>query len=414
MLAYRLFLTLIAPAVLVLLLLRVLRGRERWSDLAERFGGGARLSHPALWLHGASNGELTAARPLIEALLGAKPGQHILVTCNSVTARTMVAGWDLPRLTVRLAPLDYRPCLTRFAGRVRAAGFVVIENELWPNRLAWCHRRGVAVALIAARISSRSAQRWRRAARLLRPLLTPVVFAAPQDARTGARLIEFGLPADALGPVVSLKAAVTLPPPDPDTHAALAAHFVREDTVLAASTHDGEEEQVLAAFAAARTDRPGLRLILAPRHPARGDAVAAEIQRAGLSFARRSSGAAPGDAPVYLADTLGEMPLWYTLSGLCFVGGSLVEKGGHTPYEPAQFGAAILHGPHVENAADAYAALDAAGGAMRVADGDALAEALSTLRAAQQADLADRARGALGSGAVDALAATLIDRLFGS
>lgn len=171
---------------------------------------------------------------------------------------------------------------------------------------------------------------------------------------------------------------------------------------LAASTHEGEEEPVLDAHLRARAAHPGLRLILAPRHPDRAPAIAAMIAARGLNFVRRSQG---GDAEVLLADTLGEMPLWYDRAGVCFTGGSLVARGGHTPWEPAAHRCAILHGPDIANFTEDYAALAQAGAAHQVsADsrGEALGEALAALIATPQAEtMGQAARATLAARAGD-------------
>ena len=403
---YRLLLTLAAPAVALFLALRLVRGRERPADLRARLGHPAPSgTGPVLWLHGASVGELTAARPLVEALLARRPDLAVRLTCNTVTGRDTARRWGLARVTADLAPLDYRPCLAAFLRRVHPDALAVVENELWPNRLAMAHARGLPVALVGARLSARSARRWARLAGLLSPLLARLALVAPQDAASADRLSILGVPGPALAAPVALKSAVALPPPAPDTLAALG--YDRAATVLAASTHAGEEGPVLEAFAAARDRRPDLRLILALRHPDRAGEIAALIAARGLAHRRRTTDGAPGDAPVYLADTLGEMALWYAAAGTCFVGGSLVEKGGHTPWEPAQFGCALLTGPHVENAAEAYARLRAAGAVVEVADAGTLADALARLDAARQRDLGARAQAALTPEGLDTLAAEL-------
>ncbi len=394
MLVYRLAVTFALPAVLAGFLWRILRGAETAGDLAERIGGGGTGQSGAIWVHGASNGELTSARRLIGAIAEAFPDRALVVTANTVTGRELAAGWGLARVTARLAPLDWRPALARFRARWRPAALVVLENELWPNRMATARE---PVVFVAARISGQSAARWARFGGALRGLLARVAWLAPQDTASGARFVSLGLDPARLAPVVALKSGVELPAPPAAELARLRGVFDRAKTVLAASTHEGEEDAVLAAFEAARRGDPALRLILAPRHTRRSAEVEALIRARGLSVAVRSRGEAPEEATaVYLADTLGEMALFYALAGATFVGGSLVDRGGHTPFEPAAAGSAILHGPHVGNFAGVYGALDAAGGALPVADARALAAALGEVASTgRQAELAGTARAAL-------------------
>ncbi|MFV0359633.1 3-deoxy-D-manno-octulosonic acid transferase [Tropicimonas sp.] len=399
MLFYRLLLTLLAPAFALWFGLRLLRGQERPADLRERLGCGTGAetgNGTAIWLHGASNGELISARNLIESLLERGPSLRIVVTSNSLSGRDMVRSWALPRVTARLAPLDYRRALTRFVETCRPAAFLLIEGDLWPNRLVLTARRGIPVVMVSARISERSARKWRRLPGLARQMLQAVELALPQDFASGQRLLALGLPAAALHAPVTLKSEVSLPPADPAQLAALSGVFEPGRTFLAASTHAGEEEIVIAAFVQARRHRPGLRMILAPRHPARGPGIAALLDETGLGYRVRSAGQDPDPgAPVYLADTLGEMALWYTLSDTCLVGGSLVPKGGHTPYEPARFDCVLLHGPHVSNFAEQEAALDRAGGAIGVTGTGYLAAALRPRDEATQRTMTEAARAAL-------------------
>lgn len=332
-----------------------------------------------VWLHAASVGELTSARALIEALA---PHGPVQVTTNTSTARDLARGWGL---AAQLAPLDVPGALGRCLDRLAPRLAITIENEIWPNRAAALTARGVPQVVLGARLSARSAQGWARRGRgLIGPVLEGLAGLSAQDAATEARLIALGLPPDRLWPRLQLKligpARAAPPPPS----------AARDAVWLAASTHEGEEEIVLDAHLAARGQAPGLRLILAPRHPVRGDAVAALIAARGLPVLRRSAGAglaevAPGG--VLLADTLGEMTVWYRAAGLCLTGGSLVAKGGHTPWEPAAQGCAILHGPDVSNAADSYARLTQAGAVRVVEAGDlgavvaALARAPDTAQA---------------------------------
>lgn len=306
-----------------------------------------------IWIHGASVGELISARPIIQALAA---DFSVLVTANSRTGRDMVAGWGLP---VRLAPFDFPRALRRFLDATQPRLALTIEGEFWPLRSKMLADRGIPQAVIGARMSERSARRWARMRGLISPVLGRIAALSAQDEDSGARLRQLGLPASAVLPRFDLKllAPVRVAPPDEDP--------ARDMTLLAASTHEGEDAVILDAWLAARAAHPDLRLILAPRHPERGADIAALIAARGLDVMRRSEGAAE-DAPVLLADTLGEMPRWYAKAGICFAGGSLVDIGGHTPWEPAAYRCAILHGPYVSNHAANYAALASAGAARQV------------------------------------------------
>lgn len=336
-----------------------------------------------IWLHAASVGELTSALVLARGLAREFP---LLVTTNSTTGR------DLARregFACALAPLDVPQAVGRFLDRVRPAVMVTIENEMWPNRSAMAAARGVAQVVVGARISARSAARWARLPGLIGPMLGRIDLLSAQDALSEARLLALGARADALAGRLNLKllGPAQSGPGNDDAGRAL--------TVLAASTHEGEEAVMLDAFAAARAMVPDLCLILAPRHPARGDAVSALIAARGFEVTRRSQGAGLG-APVLLADSLGEMAGWYAAAGICITGGSFADHGGHTPWEPAAWRCAILHGPHVTNQAEAYAGLDAVGGAMGC-DAAALPDLLAALAqdGARQRRMGDAARALL-------------------
>ena len=392
MLLYRLILSLVLPAIILRGLLREpgsVRARLRPPDTAGR-----------LWVHAASLGELNAVRPILPLLPG-----PILLTCNSTTGLAAARGWGLADVAVALAPYDLRWLQKRALAQAR--GLVIVENEIWPNRIDLAHRAGLPVIWLGARMSARSARRWQHMGGLARHLLGRARLVVPQDQASAARLAALGVPDAAMTQPQDLKSLYR--PPEREVPADLHAAFARSDTVLAAATHEGEEAIALEAFRLLRAKRPEARLIIAPRHPDRGEAVAALVREAGYEAPRRGRGEAPA-GPVYVADTLGEMDLWYRLSGAAFVGGSLVERGGHTPHEPAAHGCAILHGPHVANFAESYAALDAAGGAIPVSDAASLATgwaaaldsadtlagvATSTLRPVDPEDIARQIAAAL-------------------
>ncbi|MGB7270233.1 MAG: glycosyltransferase N-terminal domain-containing protein [Albidovulum sp.] len=382
MIFYRLLFSLAFPVLLLRLGLRCVRGRESLRSLTERLGGGStpRTDAALLWLHGASNGELTSARDVLQSLLDRSPSLQILVTTNTQTGRDLAIGWGLPRLSVAMAPLDHQLVLARFLNRWQPRAMILVESELWPNRLALCAKRAIPTLMIGARISAKSTRPWAHIPGLSRTLTRALCFLSAQDAASEARFRALGLTAAQIGPVVSLKSARPGAPPADNRENAPDLPFARAFTLLAASTHDGEEVQVLDAFAAAQRKAPDLRLILAPRHPRRRDAIEAEIRARGLTHATRSRHQpAQPDTLVYLADTMGEMDHWYRAAGMTFVGGSLTDHGGHTPFEPTSHGSAILHGPYLANFVPAYAALTAGNGALAVKDAPTLASTLTAL-----------------------------------
>ena len=377
-------LPLVPWAMLAVAVWRRISGTEPPDALPERLGHSTAPTGPTIWLHGASNGELASARWVIAALLADRPGLSVLVTCNTLTARTMVQAWTLPRVTAAFAPLDLRGPLARLLASWQPKAQITVEGEIYPRRFAACAAAGVPVVLIGARISERSFRGWMELQPVMAQALAYVRLASAQDDASGQRLRALGLPAEVMRAVCDLKAVAIgqLPPPE------IAVTDARATCLLAASTHEGEEAIVLDAF---QSQTQFTQLILAPRHPRRADAVAALVKARGIGLSRRSAGAMPGDHPVFLADTMGEMDLWYARAGACFVGGSIARRGGHTPWEPARFGSAILHGPHVQNFADPYRALDGAGGAVALHAPDQLAAALSGLDAARQQALAGAA-----------------------
>lgn len=403
---YRALMRVALPVMAATTALRQGRGRLPAGALAERLGsapGGA--AGPVVWLHGASNGELTSARWLIERLLAARPDLHLVITTNSASGRAMVAGWGMARVSARLAPYDLPGAVRRFRARWRPRALIVLENELWPERIRQMAGDG-PVVMLGARLSAGSARNWQRVApALIGATLARLALVSAQDGQSEARLVGLGLPQDRLGPRLMLKSRAA-------AAAVAAAPFVppcpRDRILLAASTHEGEEALVLEAFAQAREAFD--LLILAPRHPRRGAEVAGLIAARGLGFATRSAGEVPGPGvAVYLADTLGEMAHWYAMAGATVVGGTYGPAGGHTPFEPAAFGSALLHGPSVANFAEVFAALDAAGAALPATDARALAAALRGLDGAAQARLAAAARVVLTEdGDAEALLSRLI------
>ena len=253
-----------------------------------------------------------------------------------------------------------------------------IESELWPNLVLMTRRRNIPMLLLNARLSARSHARWRAVPGLARPILGSFSMCLAQDKLQCARLRELG--AAQVASVGDLKSAAKRLPTDAVAMAALAAEIGDRPLWLAASTHPGEDEIAAGVHARLAAAHPGLLTIVAPRHPVRADAIAAMAEARGLRVARRSRGeAVTADVELYLADTFGELGMLYSLAGIAFIGGSLVEIGGHNPFEAARLDCAILLGPHTANCAAMVDALVSAQAAEIVADEEALASAVARL-----------------------------------
>jgi 3-deoxy-D-manno-octulosonic-acid transferase len=378
-------------------------GKEDAGRLAERMGeaGLARPEGRLVWFHAASVGEAASLLEMLRRLTQARPGVHCLVTTGTVTSAQFLADRLPEGCLHQYAPMDVVPWVRRFLDHWRPDLAVWTESELWPATLTETRARGVPMLLINARISTRSFRRWRMTPRLAAALLSRFDRILAQDELAGEQLTALGADPGRLSVEGTLKEGAAPLPYDEAERVRIARALSGRPVWLAASTHPGEEEMALAAHARARRALPMLALILAPRHPARGDALAEMMRGRGLTVAQRSKGEPVGpDTDVYLADTLGEMGLWYRIASVSFVGGSLVEVGGHNPFEPALLGSAILFGPHVRNFVDGYRRLSDAGAAVLVRSEGELAEALvATIAPDRAAEMAAAAWAACSEGA---------------
>ncbi|HET6522378.1 MAG TPA: 3-deoxy-D-manno-octulosonic acid transferase [Geminicoccaceae bacterium] len=370
-----------APLVEAHLRRRAGRGKEDPDRLPERLGRSAlpRPAGPLVWLHGASVGESLSILPLLNALLDARPDLEALVTTSTVTsAKLMAQRLPAARARHQFAPVDLPAALRPFLAHWRPDLLLLIESELWPNLLLETHARGAPIVLVNARMSPRSFARWRRAPRTAKRLLGCTTLCLAQSEADGERLRALGAPTvDVTG---NLKRAAAPLPADPVALAALRAATAGRTVWLAASTHPGEEEQLARVHRGLAERFPGLLTVIAPRHPERGAALAAELRAAGRTLAQRSRNEPVTPATeIYLADTLGELGLFYRLARAAFVGGSLVPHGGQNPLEPARLGCPVLYGPHTHNFAEATALLEARGAACRVGDARDLEATLATL-----------------------------------
>lgn len=400
--AWRLLAGLAAPLAPLLLRQRASRGKEDRARLNERLGiaGMARPDGKLVWVHGASVGESLSALPLIDKLLA--DGAKVLVTSGTVTSATIMKQ-RLPKGALhQFVPLDTPRAVSRFLDHWRPDAGLFVESDLWPNLILGAKARGVRLALVNARISARSADRWRFARKSVAALLGAFDVVLAQDEDFAARFRALG--ASEVQVAGSLKADA---PPLTANDAALAAlrqAIGDRPVLLAAQTHPGEDETILPAHDLLRTQFPDLLTILVPRHIERAPDIA--MLCGARASKRRSSGEAiTADTAIYIADTLGEMGLFYRLAPFCFIGGTLVPLGGHNPLEPAALHCAVLAGPHSANAASAYDAVLSAQGFGRVHNSaDIAREATRLLQdrdAAVQAGEAAARGGATLSGAVD-------------
>ncbi len=391
---------LLSPFGAQILRRRLARGKEDAARWPEKLGRIAlpRPEGALIWLHAVSVGEGLSVLPLLRALTSS-PGTTVLLTCTTVTAMGLMQARVPERVIVQFLPLDLPGPVDRFLSHWRPDVAVMVESEFWPRLIHATHARGIPLVLANARMSEESARNWARAPGLARALLGRFTVLAAPDTAMADRLRQLGADPARLRVTGTLKRAAERLPVDPSELARLRASIGPRPLWLAASTHPGEEAMLAQAHRRILATHPEALMVLAPRHPARADEIADLLAAAGLGLAIRSRGEAP-QAQVYLADTLGEMGLWFDLCPVSFVGGSLVPGiGGHNAYEPALHGSAILHGRHVGNFADLYARLDAAGGAQPVADADALAAVV--LRLLDDAD----GRAALTGAAQAVLAA---------
>jgi 3-deoxy-D-manno-octulosonic-acid transferase len=355
---YTLLVYLLVPLVLVRLAWRALRAPAYWRGWGERFGFGGELDGdaPTLWVHAVSVGEVQAALPLLRAIRIRHPGARLLVTTTTPTGALQVrsALREDPDFVHRYVPYDLPGAVRRFLARARPRLLVVMETELWPNLIHYTRAAGIPAILANARLSESSARGYGRVGPLARQTLRGFCAIAAQHPADAERLIALGAPKERVRVTGNVKADVRLSASLREQAAALRHAWGNNRPVwIAASTHEGEEEQVLDAFERIREALPEALLVLVPRHPERFARVARLCRRRGLTTVQRSTRrVAEPSTEVFLGDTMGELPLLYAAADVAFVGGSLVRVGGHNVLEPAALGLPVVVGPHTFNFAE--------------------------------------------------------------
>lgn len=373
------------PLVAIRLWLRARKAPAYAQRIGERFA----LNLPALqpggiWVHAVSVGESIAAAPMIRELLKRYPQLPITVTCMTPTGSQRIQALfaDEPRIQHCYLPYDLPWAAARFLNRVQPKLAIIMETELWPNHIHQCAKRGIPVALANARLSARSAKGYARFAGLTRPMLQEMSLIAAQTETEAERFRQLGARPECVEVTGSIKFDLTIDPQLLINASELREQWQAQERPvwIAASTHEGEDEVVLAAHRQLLGSHPDALLILVPRHPERFNSVFELCQREGFATVRRSSGEpVEAQTQVLLGDTMGELLFLYALADSAFVGGSLVPNGGHNLLEPAALAKPVLSGPHLFNFLEIAAKLRDAAALEEVDDAQGLAVAVQRL-----------------------------------
>ncbi|HSN17313.1 MAG TPA: 3-deoxy-D-manno-octulosonic acid transferase [Gammaproteobacteria bacterium] len=397
---YTLLLLLLLPFAFIWFAWRAYRQTGSADKLGERLGSSPFLPQGvAIWVHGASVGEIRAAAPLVQTLHRKYPERPILVTTFSATGRRHARQLFGDKVVVQLLPYDLPFFVSRFLDTTKPAVGVIMETEIWPNLYAGCQKRSVPILLVSARMSERAFGRYSdwKFRSLIRGALRRVQHVAAQSEADAARFQSLGADTARLSVMGNLKFDVQAGDELLAAGQALRQKlFGNAGVLVAGSTREGEESILLEAFRKLLQSRPDTVLVLAPRHPERANAVAAAISTAGFSFRRLSAGEAscrPGE--ILLVDVLGQLMRFYAAGDLAFVGGTLVPLGGHNLLEPAAVALPVLAGPHLENVKDVAEMLKDAGVLTPVTDAESLAAAAAWLlgNASTRRSIGEMARG---------------------
>ncbi|AKJ43552.1 lipid IV(A) 3-deoxy-D-manno-octulosonic acid transferase [Pragia fontium] len=383
-LIYSFLLYLLQPLIWLRLFLRGRKApayRKRW---AERYGFCRGKVEPhGIMLHSVSVGETLTAIPLVRALRYRYPTLPITVTTMTPTGSERVLsafGDDVHHVYL---PYDLPGSVNRFLNQVQPKLVIIMETELWPNLIHQLNKRHVPLVIANARLSERSANGYSKLGNTIRIMLQKITLIAAQNQEDGERFIQLGLKRSHLTITGSLKFDISVTPELSARALSLRRQWAPHRPVwIAASTHDGEESIILETHAKLLQHFPDLLLILVPRHPERFPTAQQLTTQAGMSYITRSSGEVPTQhTQVVIGNTMGELMLLYGIADLAFVGGSLVERGGHNPLEPAAHAIPVLMGPHTFNFKDICSKLEQADGLITVDNASSLAEKIESLLA---------------------------------
>ncbi|RLA46098.1 MAG: 3-deoxy-D-manno-octulosonic acid transferase [Gammaproteobacteria bacterium] len=432
---YTLLLYLLTPVILARLLWRSRRSPAYARRWRERFGlisglvpdacdDGKQTEGRVIWVHAVSVGETLAAAPLVRALQKKYPHARMVITTTTPTGSEQVRKLFGSSVHHVYAPYDLPDVLTRFLSRIKPSVLIIMETELWPNLIYKCHQLGVPVVVANARLSEKSAAGYKKISWLARPMLERISLVAGQTAADGRRFTDLGLDKTKLTVTGNIKFDLQLDQQLRDKAALLKSKWQGDgrdkkgrQVWLAASTHRGEDEQVLDAFSKVVQVLPDVLLVLVPRHPERFSEVGKLCVDRGFNLVRRSEGNSITPATqILLGDSMGELLSFCGACDLAFIGGSLVPVGGHNLIEPAAWGVPVLAGPHLFNFGEVATKLGEAGGMKICENAEQLATTVILLLESpnEYQRMADAARTVAESnrGALDKLTNCLAQLLY--
>ena len=382
---YSWLLRLAFPYVCLRVFWRGLRNRDYWRRIPERFGFIEPLSSThVIWVHAVSVGEVRAAAPLVQALRERYPDHRIVLTVMTPTGSATARSLFGDGVAHSYVPYDYPSVVNRFLDRTHPALVLILEKELWPNLVHFSRERGIPVCVANAQLGEKSLRGWRRLGDLATATFSQVTAYAAQTDADARRLVVAGARPESVQEVGSIKFELNLSPELPTHAAELRRNWGAARPVwLAASTHEGEETEVLRAHTVLKARFPGLLLVLAPRHPERFDTVARLCERTGFAVARRSvqHGELASAVDVLVGDTMGELQIFYGACDVSFIGGSLVPAGGHNFLEAAAVGKPFVFGPDMRNIEEIARLAVARGAGIQIARAEQLAEAIGSFLA---------------------------------
>ena len=383
MIKYNLFLFFAWLFVIPAGLIRLYSKKDTFYTLISRFAffKNSKPAKQTIWCHAASVGEFNTLETLIPDIKETFKNYEILLTVSNIVAYEQAKIWTDEQIHVAIAPLDFPNVLKRFIKHWKPIALITLENEIFPNRIVLLKKARCKIVWVNARISTKSMKFWENNSNLKNRVTKNIDHVFAQDKITHERFKKLGFDIQKLTQIENLKKFRAPQKVDEIHIKEINKSFAYEDTICIASSHRGEEVIILDAFKLALQKKSNLKMILVPRHPKRMKEIVNLIEEYQFKYSVRSQNESPcSDNQIYLADTIGELPLWYSSCSVTFVAGSLLPIGGHTPYEPTFYSSAIIHGPHFSNFEDAYYTLNKNKGALKVTNSEELSQAWEKLR----------------------------------